>query len=112
MHIINEDAYYDEKTGNIFYSVTKNITAVLQFNLDSQEEGHNGWTKERCFRNIANIDIEHRNHWMKERGIPFNQLDKEYRRKVLEMYLNANPEYMAVKKLKNNTVNQGHIFVK
>ncbi len=112
MQIINEEAVYDEKTGNIFYSVTKDITAVLQLNVDLREQGNNGFTQGRTMREIANIDPEHRNHWMKERGIPFHQLDREYRRKYLEMYLNANPQYMAVKALKTNTANQGHIFIK
>jgi len=109
---IRENVFYDDRTGNIYYEATENITDVLQENLILQKDDSNGFTKDRTMRQICNIPNAVYHQFAKRTG--YYGMDASDKKKELEKFLKEYRQYCTGKDglLKHDTANQGNIIIK
>jgi hypothetical protein len=48
---------------------TQDVEPILDRNRALQNHGHNGWTKDRAFRHVAEIPLVVAEDWMKKYGV-------------------------------------------
>lgn len=109
---IRENVFYDDRTGNIYYSATEDITDILQENLAYHADPNNGFSPDRNFRMICNIPNSVYHQFAKRTG--YYQMDQEGKRKELEKFLKEYKQYCTGTDglLKHDTAHQSHIIVK
>jgi hypothetical protein len=110
MGIIREDADYDYRKGVYTYGRIQDITDHLEDNLEQQVSGLNGWTEGRTMRKIGSITPIAFYKWYLQNKIA--DLPKVEQQAELVKFLQSNPQFRTVDKLKHDTVDQGHIIVK
>lgn len=107
---IREDADYDPRTGVYTYGKVQDITDHLEANLEEQVSGLNGWTENRSMRKIGSITpIAFFQWYIKNRIADLSAVDRQAE---LVKFLNSNPQFRTVDKLKHDTANQGNIVIK
>jgi hypothetical protein len=107
---IRDDVYFDERTGNIYYSAVEDITDIVNDNLVAQQDEGNGFTPDRTMRQIASIPLSIMHKLAKETG--YYSMNAEDKRRALDTFLAKEQQYMTVDKMKHNTAHQGNIIVK
>jgi bacterioferritin (cytochrome b1) len=110
MSRIREDANYDPRTDTYTYNKVQDITEHLESNLEEQVNGINGWTEERTMRKIGSITPMAFYKWyLKNKIADLSNVDKQAE---LVKFLESNPQFRTVDKLKHDTANQGNIIIK
>lgn len=100
------DSDYNPDTGQLSYKETHYIGDVLEENRQQQNDGNNGFSKDRNFRQIGRIptallmDPDYK-------ALP--EAGKQY---FLRWFLEQHPECRTVDKLLHVNANDGHILIK
>jgi hypothetical protein len=100
------DGFYNEDTGDVWVVQREFIGDVIAANIVSQKDGTNGWSEDRSMRRVGFIP------WSVYASNDFNSLDKEEKQLFLRTFLENNPQYRTVERLKTSGPSDGHIIVK
>ncbi len=104
-----EHVWTDEK-GLIHYQKITYIDDVATENKELQQNGSNGFTKERTMRHVGQIPAQVYHRWATKIG--FYQMDKQQKRIEMWRFLNDHPEWRTVDSLVHHTRGEGHLIVK
>jgi hypothetical protein len=112
VHKIRENVYYDDRTGNIYYEATENITDVLRENEMFQKDERNGFTEDRTMRQMCNVPNAVFHQFARRTG--YYGMDGADKKKELEKFLKEYRQYCTGKDglMKHDTAHQGNIIIK
>lgn len=115
-HLDREELTFDQQTGKVGYNARLDYRDLVLDNEARQKDPANGFTANRTMRQIGSIPLEvlldYSRKFMREHGIGIHQLEKADEQAILVAFLNDNPQYRTVERMKTTNANDGHIIVR
>lgn len=102
----NEEFSVDLKTGKWGYTVTHDHSDLIKKNIDAQNDGSNGFTKDRTLRRIGSIPME------LYVDPDFQQLTTDERTVFLKWFLGKHPQFRTVDKMLHVNPAPGNVWIR